>query len=510
MLEFLLLVIIITNRNMNNKGSLAHGKEDVSEMEGDLFRRESVSPKPSLHLALTDGLEGTRPATRTDEVDESMASSHAKAHSAINPGRLDENNQDPGDIPMLPIGPLGGNGISESESTTGDVTFGELKSSDFFNPLYENSLPATPERGNMTPLDESISSEAPINDNFKAFEGRHVESADDMSTGENTSFDAFEASFQTTFPSSFTASDSSSFANDAFNMNDFADPFFVDSSPLENQGIEFRDTMDPLINGTRNGDTVDNDDSGTSSRMLERKGRGKSPPPPQFGIRSRSRSRSTSRSRNPKMNEEPTGSTPHHSVTPFSTSTTSKSFDESSEDNHVGTNNGTKQRSLESEPLTEIHPSQDQEHSPTLVLKRLHQRRAREKAGSSEFTNNGTSRGISLSEEIRKLDAMAGGSSSGEIPLISTKPLQTKRRSSKPQQVSSTTSTVEQRRGNLIYSKKENVDILGNLKAGHNSNSKTSQSSPVNQAKANGRNGKGRPIKDTMERRHELVPTVQS
>jgi hypothetical protein len=65
---------------------------------------------------------------------------------------------------------------------------------------------------------------------------------------------------------------------------------------------------------------------------------------------------------------------------------------------------------------------------------------AREKAGSSEFTNNGTSRGISLSEEIRKLDAMTGGSSSGEIPLISIKPLQTKRMSSKPQQVSSTTS----------------------------------------------------------------------
>ena len=93
----------------------------------------------------------------------------------------------------------------------------------------------------MDPLNESTISEASIIDNFKTFEGRRVE-------GENATFDAFEALFEMTFPSSFTVSESS-FANNAFNVNDFADPFFVGSSPLENKGIEFRDTMDPLMNG---------------------------------------------------------------------------------------------------------------------------------------------------------------------------------------------------------------------------------------------------------------------
>ena len=56
----------------------------------------------------------------------------------------------------------------------------------------------------MAPLNESTISEAYINDNFKLFEGRCVEGTGDSCAGETASFDAFEDSFQTTFPSLFT------------------------------------------------------------------------------------------------------------------------------------------------------------------------------------------------------------------------------------------------------------------------------------------------------------------
>ena len=101
--------LTIANRNTNNKVSLPQG-EEASEAEGNLFSPVSIS---------SNGLEDAAAVTHADEADELVDSPYRKSHSVMIPVKLDENDQDPGDFPMMIIGPIGGKGMSETDITSG-------------------------------------------------------------------------------------------------------------------------------------------------------------------------------------------------------------------------------------------------------------------------------------------------------------------------------------------------------------------------------------------------------
>lgn len=110
-----------------------------------------------------------------------------------------------------------GTALKEKKSEQLENAFGDLYSNQFFPPNYKSSLTTTPERD--VPHDSDLKFDEYL---FKTKSGSNV--------------DAFEASFNTSFPSSFSANSMTSSTMDlAFDVPGFSDPFFLGpSSPGSN------------------------------------------------------------------------------------------------------------------------------------------------------------------------------------------------------------------------------------------------------------------------------------
>jgi hypothetical protein len=268
---------------------------------------------------------------------------------------------------------------TSSQKGTKDTEFGELHSKDYFHRTYENTLPATPEK-------ENVDVDA-MNEQFENFglsiskigEGNDKQSG---TSGDADSMDAFDASFQTEFPTSFSESPSPS-KNNSFG-DDFSDSFFM--VPSEE---EFEIDARPL-HGNRRSDisplsTVPDDemDAPMDEALYLF-------PDSAFGS-------SLNKFDTPNRNE-------------------ARRIDEKKDENQVlsplrnamnGYQKSVKIGSEEDAPSDESRENQD-EHSPALVLKRLQQRRAKNVTPTTSRNATNTS-SLSISEEIKKLDAIAHG-----------------------------------------------------------------------------------------------------
>lgn len=234
-----------------------------------------------------------------------------------------------------------------TRSGSSDSAFGELHSEDFFQHTYKTTLAATPEK-------ENVDVES-MNQQFENF-GVSSGSSEKKSDGEknSNSFDAFEASFNTEFPTSFSESVSPA-KKSKFADNDFSDSFF----------------MDPSMNST---DT--------------------------------SRRSSHSSNRLDMVPDDEMDAPMDEAQSLFPTS--AFDFDENKSKNQ----NANVNDSVESLPMDEANDTD--EHSPSMVLKVLQQRKARHsmspnESGSTPSSNKSRTSQF-ITEEIKKLDAIANGS----------------------------------------------------------------------------------------------------
>lgn len=312
--------------------------------------------------------------------------------------KTDQNIRTPSPSPVTPDD-------SDEDSPINDNiendSFGELRSEDYFHQTYENTLPATPEKENVDV--EGMNNKF---DNFMSISesGENNEHGGKLTA--SNSIDAFEASFQMTFPSSF--------ADNALppspENNEFSDSFFMSSSSkdLEESPVYESDE-----------DTEDAD--APMDKAL--------------------------------------------SFFPASTFETDMgNFDEAEEDifendnrasNRSGSSTATprfdRQERIDDAPMDEAS-ADDEEHSPTLVLKRLQQRKARQ---ISPVPVQDGRNSLSISEELEKLDAIANGIKSPSIT-----PSREKRRSVRqPMSYAEPSLNSKLRRGDIFFQKeKENVD----------------------------------------------------
>ena len=306
-----------------------------------------------------------------------------------------------------------------------DVAFGELHSEEYFHHTYENTLPATPEKENV---DIDV-----MNEQFKNF-GLSIcksgESNDEQSgkPGEAHNNDAFDASFQTEFPTSFSESPSPSKSN-AFG-DDFSDSFFMGPSV-----DEFDNDTRPL-DGSRGNNVspigaVPNDemDAPMDEAMALF-------PDSAFGS-SLNKFETPTRRQEVKRIEEKKVLSPMR--------------------NAMHGNSRSEKVECDDDVPSDESRGDEEEHSPALVLKRLQQRRA--KNISPTFPQNVTHKsGLSISEEIRKLDAIAKGET----------PSRGKRRSVKqPISYAEPTLNSKLRRGDVFFPK-ENAENEVNANANHN------------------------------------------
>ena len=341
-----------------------------------------------------------------------------------------------------------------------DVAFGELHSADFFTETYENTLPATPEKENVDM--------ATMRDNFQSF--KLEESIGENASNDENSYDAFEASFQsfhTNFPNSFvqTTSDRNLGLEEIFNGSD---SFFADATP----------------NGPPN--TARDEATNDSSR-------GRSPPPPHMSA-TKSKKDRISREISSSPFKKKLASSPDDELTLFPDV---NSFESSTTDSTMSTPspkgkiNGKDNDNLhppsppsdkqsggaaararykyalsdtEDENIAPMDEAQADkvETSPTLVLQRLHQRKAREKTNGRSISPDNESNGngrTSISEEIRKLDAIANGAHTR------VKPVGRRRGVKQPISYTEPSLNSKLRRGDVFFPKNDGVENEGKSNA---------------------------------------------
>lgn len=319
----------------------------------------------------------------------------------------------------------------ESDESS-DLAFGDLRNADFFHQEYKNSLPSTPEKESYD-IDD-------LNGQFDNF--LTISKNDDKKVG--TSFDAFEASFQTTFPISFSTSNSNSkqksdkeLFNDAFRNNDFGDSFFTNNSKSmqECDDVEKARSQSTLSSPSKlNPDMPIDEARDLFSVIISSK--------PDAQVNTESSKISHKTSQRSTRNSLPVNSARN---SPSRSSPTTEQIDA---------------------PMDEARADEEL-HSPSLVLKRLQQRKSKPTTSPSK----------DFSEEMRKLDAIASSVSPHSDLETSTTSSSTTR-SNRRRNVSQPISYAEPplnsklRRGDVFFQMKErnedesptSVDELKSLK----------------------------------------------
>ncbi len=284
--------------------------------------------------------------------------------------------------------------ISGGDGT--DVAFGDLHSTDFFTGSYESSLPVTPEKENV-----DITA---LRDKFTSF--NLVDSTKDVGSNEENSYNAFEASFQTAFPSSFaqTPSERNLSLEEIFNESD---SFFEATTPIPRES---------LVEKSRDGGNKSKDVSSTSSNSshMKRDSIGSVnqntlfPDSPMVAFEKTD----TESSPEPQLSTPQKGKSNEkdgNSLHPPSPPSGKQSGGAAARARYKYALDDTDEENIA--PMDEAQADKA-ETSPTLVLQRLHQRKAREKSSTNQnLETEGSGNGrTSMSEEIRKLDAIANGS----------------------------------------------------------------------------------------------------
>lgn len=394
----------------NSTSSLTSAREEASEKSDSLFHTNFLQQRQPAQDHLVDMMsigtdsdrndkdkilkplsEGVLRDVEADASDSSFDSPRHEQSPTLSPSSLS---------PKPP-----GNGLN--------ATFGELCSTELFQNSYKRTLPATPESENVRKDDSPFS-----------------DVSEGGSVSEGSSIDAFEASFSTTFPTSFKptvlehslpSSKPSSIAGA------FLDPFFPDT-----------------LGSHKNRNRRSRQKSGDGENVVN----GKSPPTsPRHKLQPKSgRLGSNFRPSRASLKRIDSGivmSTKSKDLFPESAM---KSFEEISvstppakrkplDENGDTFNNPPPPPSEKSgvgaararydaaygenkEDILQSITSGCSEHSPTLVLKRLQQRKAKEKASSTlvDAPTNSETMSRSMSEEIRKLDEIAKNSSISDPP----------------------------------------------------------------------------------------------
>jgi hypothetical protein len=356
-----------------------------------------------------------------------------------------------------------------------DEAFGELHSNDFFHNSYHSPLPVTPEK------DTEISSNNASNmEGFEDFNNSDSKTNKSNQGEVNSSIDAFEASFSSPFPSFST--DTPSKSPDGFPDADFADPFFLGTSEYRssrksrspddqnvNQDVRLNS---PATNSRSDGyspstdtnhDIIMDDDkkiendvslnlfpesalSSFENISLEhvstppttKKGKKRSPG-------SAHKSDDDFISSPPPTPREKTGVA------------AARAKYEAALGNKVQDENVDK------------HKPKNIDHNPSLVLKRLQQRKAKEKATNETGQENN----ISLNDEIRQLDSIAMNSTSNDLPTQEGS-FSKRRNVKQPISYTEPSLSTKLRRGDVYFPKKE-------LNEGEFSNSRSSR--PLNEIK---------------------------
>lgn len=239
--------------------------------------------------------------------------------------------------------------INGNKETDENDEFGELHSEDFFHQSYENSLPATPERENIDV--ETMS--AQFDGFLSVSENNQITEKDGAIVDTAGSIDVFEASFQTAFPPSFVDNAASPSPDDS----QFSDSFFFNGTATNDENSPRNENIDAPID------------------------------------ESLSLFPNSAFSSNMDRFETPVKAQP--------------------EDDSGGSSSIFHQHLRESDedlPMDEAI-ADEEEHSPTLVLKRLQQRKARQQISPAPHpqTHNDEAGGLSINEEMMKLDAIANG-----------------------------------------------------------------------------------------------------
>lgn len=445
------------NSSGNSTVSLTSAREETSEKPGSSFHTTFLEQKKPAqdHLADNTAIEIDSDKNDKDNIlkalsvggfgdissDDSLLNSPLHEHSNL---------LSPSSISPRPHG----NGLN--------AAFGELHSTELFQNSYKNTLPATPESENVSRDDKPFLSDA----------------SEGSSVVEGSSINAFDASFSTTFPASFRPSmleQSLPTSEPSAVAVAFLDPFFPDTSDSH-----------------KNRNRTSRQKSGSGKKTVH----GKSPPTsPRYQLHPKN-GRSTynvrpSRASRKRVDSDKilnTKSKADKSIDLFPESAM-KSFEEMSvstppakrkplDENGDSFNSPPPPPSEKSgvgaararydaaygenkeDILQSITPKCDgSEHSPTLVLKRLQQRKAKEKISSTpvDVPTDSETMSRSISEEIRKLDEIAKNSRIIDPPSPPPQQLPITRRRNVRQPISYTepSLTSKLRQGDVFFPRED-------------------------------------------------------
>lgn len=378
------------------------------------------------------------------------------------------------DSPHLEHSPVLSPSINETPNNGPDAAFGELQSTVFFQNSYKNTLPATPE-SEYVKRDDGLFHSDTENLVGNVSEGGSV--------GEDSSIDAFEASFSTTFPTSFKPTvleyslppsepSSGSSSGSGSGTGEFSDPFFPDTS-----------------GSRKDGKRRSRRKSEDGKKVVRRK----SPPSsPRHQLQPRNgRLNSKSKTLHKRIECGKTINTKSKAdkIIDLFPESAMKSFEEMSvstppaktkplDENGDAFHNPPPPPSEKSgmcaararydaaygenkeDILQSITPGcESSEHSPTLVLKRLQQRKAKEKISSTpvDVPSNPEVISRSISEEIQKLDKIANRSSVCDPPLPppGQPPISKRRTVRQPVSYTEPSLTTKLRQGDVFFPKED-------------------------------------------------------